>query len=88
MIYKDFQDLHLSALGLGAMRLPAAGENFSEIDEAAAEKMVAYAMEHGINYYDTAWGYHDGHSETVIGRILSKYSRDSYYLARLFSNSS
>ena len=84
MIYKDFQDLHLSALGPGPMRLPAAGENFSEIDEAAAEKMVAYAMEHGINYYDTAWGYHDGHSETVIGRILSKYSRDSYYLATKF----
>ncbi len=74
MIYNDFQDLHLSALGLGAMRLPATGENFSEIDEVAVEKMVAYAMEQGINYYDTAWGYHDGHSETVIGHILGKYS--------------
>ncbi len=84
MIYNDFQDLHLSALGLGAMRLPATGENFSEIDEVAVEKMLAYAMEQGINYYDTAWGYHDGHSETVIGHILGKYSRDSYYLATKF----
>jgi len=84
MIYNNFQELRLSALGLGAMRLPADGENLSEIDGAATEKMVAYAMEHGINYYDTAWGYHDGQSETVIGRILGKYPRDSYFLATKF----
>lgn len=84
MIYNDFQNLQLSALGFGAMRLPSVGDNLSEIDEAAVEEMVAYAMEHGINYYDTAWGYHDGYSETVIGRILSKYPRDSYYLATKF----
>lgn len=84
MVYKDFQNLRLSALGLGAMRLPATGENLSEIDEAETAKMVAYAMEHGINYYDTAWGYHNGNSETVIGRALSKYPRESYYLATKF----
>lgn len=84
MVYKDFQNLRLSALGLGAMRLPATGENFSEIDEAETAKMVAYAMENGINYYDTAWGYHNGNSETVIGRALSKYPRESYYLATKF----
>ncbi len=84
MIYNDFQDLKLSALGFGAMRLPSVNDNSSEIDEAAVEKMVAYAMEHGINYYDTAWGYHEGHSETVMGRILGKYPRDSYYLATKF----
>ena len=39
---------------------------------------------HGINYYDTAWGYHNGHSETVIGKILRSYPRDSYYLATKF----
>ena len=50
MIYQNFQNLKLSALGLGAMRLPASGDNLSEIDEAAAAEMVAYAMEHGINY--------------------------------------
>lgn len=84
MVYKDFQGLRLSALGLGAMRLPAAGDNQSEINEAETEKMVAYAMEHGINYYDTAWGYHDGNSETVIGKALHRYPRDSYYLATKF----
>lgn len=84
MVYKDFQGLRLSALGLGAMRLPAAGDNQSAINEAETEKMVAYAMEHGINYYDTAWGYHDGNSETVIGKALHRYPRDSYYLATKF----
>lgn len=84
MVYKDFQGLRLSALGLGAMRLPASGDNQSEINVAETEKMVAYAMEHGINYYDTAWGYHDGHSETVIGKVLRSYPRDSYYLATKF----
>ena len=56
MIYRDFQDLKLSGLGMGAMRLPVIDGDDSKIDTAAAEEMVAYAMEHGINYYDTAWG--------------------------------
>lgn len=84
MVYKDFQNLRLSALGLGGMRLPASGDNLSQIDEAETAKMVAFAMEHGINYYDTAWGYHDGNSETVLGRVLSKYPRENYYLATKF----
>ena len=84
MVYKDFQGLRLSALGFGAMRLPALGDNQSEINVAETKKMVAYAMEHGINYYDTAWGYHDGHSETVIGQVLRSYPRDNYYLATKF----
>lgn len=84
MIYRKFQDLQLSALGLGAMRLPVIGGNDADIDVAAAEEMVAYAMENGINYYDTAWGYHNGNSETVMGKALSKYPRDSYYLATKF----
>lgn len=83
MIYKEFQDLKLSALGFGAMRLPT-GQNDADINEAAAQEMVAYAMEHGVNYYDTAWGYHSGNSETVMGRILGKYQRDSFYLATKF----
>lgn len=83
MIYKEFLDLKLSALGMGAMRLPV-GKSDADIDEAATEEMVAYAMEKGVNYYDTAWGYHGGFSETVMGRVLSKYPRDSYYLATKF----
>ena len=84
MIYKNFQNHKLSVLGLGAMRLPVIGGDDSKIDETAAEKMVDYAMEHGINYYDTAWGYHGGQSELVIGRALNRYPRESYYLATKF----
>ena len=84
MIYKNFQNHKLSALGLGAMRLPVIGGDDSKIDETAAEKMVDYAMEHGINYYDTAWGYHGGQSELVIGRALKRYPRESYYSATKF----
>ena len=84
MIYKSFQDLRLSALGMGAMRLPTIDGNDAKIDEQAATDMVAYAMAHGINYYDTAWGYHNGNSELVLGRALRAYPRDTFYLADKF----
>lgn len=84
MTEKKFQDLRLSALGMGAMRLPVIGGDDSKIDEAAVQEMVAYAMRHGINYYDTAWGYHNGNSEFVIGKALSRYPRESFYLADKF----
>lgn len=84
MIYRDFQDIKLSALGMGAMRLPVIDGDDGKIDEAAAKEMVDYAMEQGINYYDTAWGYHGGNSELVMGRILKNYPRDSFYLATKF----
>lgn len=84
MVYREFQDLKLSALGMGAMRLPVKDGNDAQIDQEAAEKMVALAMEKGINYYDTAWGYHAGNSELVIGKALSAYPRESFYLATKF----
>ena len=84
MIYKKFQDVKLSALGLGAMRLPVIDGDDAKIDERAVEKMVACAMEQGINYYDTAWGYHGGCSEVVMGKILQQYPRENYYLATKF----
>ena len=84
MIYRKFKDLELSALGMGTMRLPVIDGDDARIDEAETEKMVAYAMEKGINYYDTAWGYHGGQSEVVMGRILNRYPRDKYYLATKF----
>ena len=84
MVYRDFQGMRLSALGMGAMRLPVVNGNDAEIDSAATEEMVAYAMEHGVNYYDTAWGYHNGNSELVMGKALAKYLRDSFYLATKF----
>ena len=84
MVYKEFQDLKLSALGLGCMRLPVVDGDDSRIDEAAAKEMVDYAMAQGVNYYDTAWGYHGGNSELVIGRALASYPRENYYLATKF----
>ncbi|MBQ8433693.1 MAG: aldo/keto reductase [Clostridia bacterium] len=83
MIYNDFKELKLSALGLGCMRLPTTGK-YANIDIQATKQMVAYAMEHGINYYDTAWGYHDGNSELVMGEMLADYPRQSFYLASKF----
>ena len=84
MIFRNFQDLKLSALGFGAMRLPTVNGNDSDIDEKAAAEMVEYAMKNGVNYYDTAWGYHDGNSELVMGKILKNYPREKFYLASKF----
>ena len=81
MIYSEFQGKQLSLLGFGAMRLPMAN---NEIDVALVEKMVAYAMENGVNYFDTAYPYHGGMSERVMGKILGKYPRNSFYLADKF----
>ena len=83
MIYNKFKGKQLSSLGMGCMRLPTKGEN-NEIDVEATKEMVAYAMANGINYYDTAWGYHGGCSETVMGEVLSEYTRESFYLASKF----
>ena len=69
---------------MGAMRLPVLDGDNSKVDEAAVAEMVAYAMEQGINYYDTAWGYHDGQSELVMGKVLNAYPRESYYIATKF----
>ena len=84
MIYKQFQNLKLSALGFGCMRLPTVDGNDANVNEEEAAKLIARAMEAGVNYYDTAWGYHAGSSETVMGRILKEYPRDSFYLADKF----
>ncbi len=83
MIYNQFGDLNLSALGMGCMRLPTLGDN-SLIDMSATRDMVAYAMKKGINYYDTAWGYHNGNSEAAIGECLADYPREAFYLASKF----
>lgn len=84
MVYRDFQDIKLSALGLGAMRLPVIDGDDAKINEEQVAEMVAYAMEHGINYYDTAWGYHNGNSELVMGKTLKNYPREKFYLATKF----
>lgn len=84
VIYRAFQDLQLSALGMGAMRLPVVDGDDSRIDESAAFEMVDIAMKSGVNYYDTAWGYHNGNSELVMGKALARYPRETFYLATKF----
>lgn len=78
MKYHDFQDISLSGLGFGAMRLPVKDGG---IDEETLQKMVDYAIEHGVNYFDTAFPYHEGRSEIALGKALKKYPRGSFYLA-------
>lgn len=84
MIYRKFQDIQLSGLGLGMMRLPVINGDDSQVDEAKAAEMIDFAMKNGINYYDTAWGYHSGNSELTVGKFLAGYPRESYYLASKF----
>jgi len=84
MIRNDFHDLKLSGLGMGCMRFPLIDGNNAMVDEAAAAEMIRACMDAGINYYDTAWGYHEGTSEALMGRLLSPYPRESYYLASKF----
>ena len=84
MVYRDFQDLRLSGLGFGAMRLPVIDGDDGNIDREKTFEMIDKAMSGGINYYDTAWGYHNGQSEIVLGEALAKYPRESFYIASKF----
>jgi len=84
MIYKNFKNKKISALGMGCMRFPVVDGDFNKIDMEKTAEMVEYAIKNGVNYFDTAWGYHGGNSETVLGEILSKYPRESYFLADKF----
>jgi len=80
MIYKPFHDLNISTLGMGNMRLPTVGER-GPIDEEKAREIIEYAYEHGVNYFDTAYGYHGGESERFVGKVLNQYPRASWHLA-------
>lgn len=72
----------MARLGFGCMRFPLADDG--SIDEAQAQRMVDYALAHGVNYFDTAYPYHGGLSERVLGRVLAKYPREAYVLADKF----
>ena len=80
MEYRKFGklDFQVSALGFGAMRLPTVDD---KIDEAEATEMIRYAIDHGVNYVDTAYPYHDGTSETFLSRALADGYRDKVKLA-------
>ncbi len=85
MLYSNFHGQKLSQLGFGLMRLPlVSGEPDAPIDEALVAQMVDEAIAGGVNYFDTAWPYHGGQSERVIGRVLKRYPRESFCLADKF----
>lgn len=71
----------ISLLGFGTMRLPKLNEEKQDINVEQAEALIDYAYSHGVNYFDTAYPYHEGMSETFIGKALKKYPRDSFHLA-------
>ena len=79
MRYNEACGENLSRLGFGCMRLPLTADK--AIDEAELQRMVDYAIEHGVNYFDTAYPYHGGMSEIAIGRALKKHPRDRWFLA-------
>ncbi len=79
MIYRNFKDKKLSLLGFGTMRLPL--DPYGQIDKVELNKMVDYAIKNGVNYFDTAYPYHNGLSEVAMGETLKKYDRTSFYLA-------
>ena len=85
VITKQFQNLTLPQLGFGSMRLPLLpGGGDEHVDQAAVDRMVDTAMARGANYFDTAYGYHGGKSEVVMGKALSRYPRESFFLADKF----
>lgn len=83
MLTKPFkkENLNISMLGLGCMRFPKARPDSEDIDYEEAQKIVDYAHEHGVTYYDTAYMYHGGGSEKFMGHALKKYPRESFQLA-------
>lgn len=81
MIYKTPCGEKVSLLGMGNMRLPTVDGGNGPIDEVKAQEIIDYVYASGVNYFDTAYMYHGGHSEKFLGKALKKFPRDSYFLA-------
>ena len=89
MNYKNFNnEVFLSRLGMGNMRLPIKeNEPGKPIDYEKGQEIIDYCISQGINYFDTAYIYHDGESEVFLGKALATYPRDSYYIADKYKQS-
>ncbi|MDR0920596.1 MAG: aldo/keto reductase [Oscillospiraceae bacterium] len=80
MLYSEVCDSRISQLAYGCMRFPTLGSD-AAINEAETAKLLSYAYENGVNYFDTAYVYHNGESEKLLGKLLKKFSRNKFYLA-------
>ncbi|MCL2508096.1 MAG: aldo/keto reductase [Oscillospiraceae bacterium] len=78
-------ELNIPILSMGCMRLPVKTPGGEDIDYDRAQEIFDYAMANGVNYFDTAAGYHSEGSEPFVGHALEKYPRESYYLATKLS---
>jgi len=83
MRYRKFGklDWEVSVLGFGTMRLPWINGDYNRIDEPKATRILHYAIDHGVNYVDTGWMYHDGNSERFLGRVLKNIYREKVKIA-------
>jgi predicted aldo/keto reductase-like oxidoreductase len=76
----------VSLLGYGMMRLPTKPDNNDEFDQEMINRQVDYAIEHGVNYFDTSPAYCRGLSERCTGIALSRHKRSEYFVATKLSN--
>ena len=83
MQYRRFGklDWEVSVLGFGAMRLPLVDKETGKVDEPEAIRMMRYAVDHGVNYIDTAYPYHAGQSEVIVGNTLKDGYREKVKVA-------
>ena len=79
MLYNEACGERLSRLGFGCMRLPQTPDK--TIDEAVFQQMVDEAVAAGVNYFDTAWPYHGGHSEIALGKALKRHPKEKWFIA-------
>ena len=82
MITRKFKDKNISQLGFGAMRLPLNSNDQTDIDMKTTEEIIMHAYEQGVNYYDSAYVYHNGKSEAALGKVLNdNHIRDNVNIA-------
>ena len=88
MTYRENPKTHekVSLLGYGMMRLPTKPDNADEFDQEMINRQVDYAIEHGLNYFDTSPAYCKGLSEHCTGIALSRHKRSEYFVATKLSN--